>query len=68
MFSYPYFLAYILGAQKSRPIETVLFSTHNICFGLEIITLFFCYSLLTKGLICIRKQRISMDKAGYFPK
>ena len=24
-----------LGAQKNRLIETVLLSTHNICFGLE---------------------------------
>ena len=26
-------LTYVLGAQKSRLIETVLLSTHNICFG-----------------------------------
>ena len=26
-------LAYVLGAQKNRLIETVLLSTHNICFG-----------------------------------
>ena len=26
-------LTYILGAQKNRIIETVLLSTHNICFG-----------------------------------
>ena len=32
-FSNPYFLAYVLGAQKNRIIETVLLSTHNICFG-----------------------------------
>ena len=24
---------YVLGAQKNRLIETVLLSTHNICFG-----------------------------------
>ena len=35
--SYPSFLTYILGAQKNRHIETVLLSTHNICFGWEII-------------------------------
>ena len=32
-----YFLTHhfehILGAQKNRPIETVLLSMHNICFG-----------------------------------
>ena len=27
------FFAYVLGAQKNRLIETVLLSTHNICFG-----------------------------------
>ena len=25
----------VLGAQKNRLIETVLLSTHDICFGLE---------------------------------
>ena len=33
IFSYPYFFAYVLGAQKNRLIETVLLNTHNICFG-----------------------------------
>ena len=28
----PIYLAYVLGAQKNRLIETVLLSTHNICF------------------------------------
>ena len=32
MISYPSVLIYALGAQKSRLIETVLLSTHNICF------------------------------------
>ena len=32
---------YVLDAQKNRLIETVLLSTHNICFGLEIRKLFF---------------------------
>ena len=31
--SYPSVLTYVLGAQKNRLIETVLLSTHNICFG-----------------------------------
>ena len=39
-----------MGAQKNRLIETVLLSTHNICFGWEMRILFFCYALLTKGL------------------
>ena len=29
----PIILAYVLGAQKNRLIETVLLSTNNICFG-----------------------------------
>ena len=33
IFSYPFILTYVLGAQKNRLIETVLLSTHNICFG-----------------------------------
>ena len=37
-------------ALKNRLIEMVLLSTHNICFGLEIRKLNFCYTLLTKVL------------------
>ena len=33
IFSYPSVLTFVLGAQKNRLIETVLLSTHNICFG-----------------------------------
>ena len=33
IFSYPSVLMYVLGAQKNRLIETILLSTHNICFG-----------------------------------
>ena len=29
---YPSVLTFVLGAQKKRLIETVLWSTHNICF------------------------------------
>ena len=43
--SYLSILIYVLDAQKNRLIETVLLSTHNICFGLE-----FRYPLLTKVL------------------
>ena len=32
LFSYPSIQTYVLDAQKSRLIETVLLSTHNICF------------------------------------
>ena len=31
--SYSSVSAYVLGAQKNRLIQTVLLSTHNICFG-----------------------------------
>ena len=33
IFSYPSVLTFLLGAQKNRLIETVLMSTHIICFG-----------------------------------
>ena len=34
IFSYPSILTYVfVGAQKNGLIETVLLSTHNICFG-----------------------------------
>ena len=42
--------AYVMGAQKNRLNETVLLSTHNICFGWEIRKIYFWYTLLTKGL------------------
>ena len=36
IFSYPSKLTFVLGAQRNRLIETVLLSTHNIYFGLEL--------------------------------
>ena len=33
LFSYPSIEKFVFGAQKNRLIETVLLSTHNICFG-----------------------------------
>ena len=44
---FPWRGSYVLGAQKNRLIETVLLSTHNICFGWEIRKLNFRYTLLT---------------------
>ena len=41
---------YVLGAQKNCLTETVLLSTHNICFSLEIRKLIFNYALVSKGL------------------
>ena len=43
----PSVLTYVLGAQMNRLIETVLLSTHNICFGCKIRKSFFCFSILT---------------------
>ena len=34
-----------MGDQKNRLIETVLSSTHNICFGWEVRKTFFNYAL-----------------------
>ena len=53
MFFYLSVLTYVLGAQKNRLIETVLLSTHNICFGWEIGNLVFWYALLTTVLVII---------------
>ena len=36
MFSFPSVLTFVLGAQKNCLNETILLSTHNICFGCEI--------------------------------
>ena len=36
IFTYPSVLTYVLGAKKICLFETVLLSTHNICFGWEI--------------------------------
>ena len=47
----PIILNMCLGAQKNRLIETVLLSTHNICFRLEIRKIIFQYTLLSGGLI-----------------
>ena len=38
------------GAQKNRLIETVLLSTHNICFDSEIRKISFTNALLYRGL------------------
>ena len=43
-------LTFVLGAQKNRLVETVLLSTHNICFDLQIRKVFFNKVLLPNGL------------------
>ena len=50
LFSYPSILTCVVGAQKNRLIETVLLSTHNICFGSEIKKIVFQYALLSGEL------------------
>ena len=50
LFSYPSNLNIFLGAQKNRLIETVLLSTHSICFGREIRKIIFSYAHLSGGL------------------
>ena len=65
MLSYSLLLAYILGAQKNRLIETVLLSTHNICFGWEIRKLFFWYALLTRGLAGLSEGNRVISEEAY---
>ena len=51
IFSYLLGQTFVLGAQKNRLIETVLLSTHNICFGGEMRKNIFYYTILSKGLL-----------------
>ena len=46
----PISLKIFLCDQKNNLDETVLLSTHNICFGLEFKIIFFNYALLSGGL------------------
>ena len=53
LFYYQSIRTCVLGAQTNRHIETVLLSTHYICFGWEIKKIVFQYTLLSEGLfIC----------------
>ena len=59
IFSYPSFSTYVFLAQKYCPIEMVLLSTDNICFGWEIRKFIFKYGSLynflfikTMELVC----------------
>ena len=57
-----------MGAKKNRLIETVLLSTHNIYFGLEIRKLNFRYALLTKvldRLHCLAHAKDSLVQFTY---
>ena len=54
----PVYLKCVLGAQKNRLIETVLLSTHKICFGREIKKkIALQYALLSGGLFKKRKKK-----------
>ena len=50
IFFYQSAITYVLAPQKNPPIETVLLSTQNICFGLEIRK----YTLITYMKACIQ--------------
>ena len=50
IFSYPIILTCVLGVQKNYLIETVLLSTHNICFGWEIRKIILNNPLLSRDL------------------
>ena len=62
LFTYP-FETCVLGAQKNRFMEMVLLSTHNICFGWEIIKIIISYTLLSWGLDCFRHVLISKSRS-----
>ena len=49
-----------LGAQKNCFIETVLLSTHNICFDCELRKIIFWYTLLTKGLTLLLGYELNL--------
>ena len=52
---------YVLGPQKNRLSETVLLSTHNICFGCELRKMIFNYTLLL-GKLKGALERQHIDK------
>ena len=62
LFSYLSIKTCVLGAQKNRLIETVLLSTHNICFEWEIKQIVFQYTLLSGGLLCWLVYKEDSDK------
>ena len=47
-----------LGAQRKPLIETVLLSTHNICFGGEIRKIIFKCTLLSGGLLSLENKKV----------
>ena len=70
IFSYPSVKTYVLGTQKNCLIETVLLSTHNICFGWEIRKLNFRYVTKVLPIICYKVPKsyeLAQMKTGLFP-
>ena len=53
LFLYPSIKTFVLGTQKNRLIETVLLSTHNICFGWEIKKIVFQNALISGALVLL---------------
>ena len=47
---YPSFLSVLFGAQKNRLNDTVLWSSHSLCFGWEISKIYFDFALLSRSL------------------
>ena len=52
----------LLGAQKNRLIEMVLWSTHNLCFGWEPRKLIYTFSILSGSMSLIKQQKIHTKK------
>ena len=50
IFSYPYVLTFVLGAQKNHLNETVILSTHNIFFKFRNKNSFFGILLISEDL------------------
>ena len=61
IFSYPSVSLFVLGAQENRLIETVLLSTHNICFGGEKSK----YSKKNSGIISVSHCSDPVQAQGY---
>ena len=56
-----------LVAQKNCLSETVILSTHNICFGREIRKIIFRYAPLSGGLISSLGVLINMQMQEHLP-
>ena len=57
--SYQQFIQNVLCGRKNRLAETILLSTHNICFGWEKRINCFNYALLSRSLLSMTQLRIT---------